>query len=184
MPGLGTTGRALACATHWARVWVRTWWNRWRLLPFQVERQVDDGDQVIFKLPRTLADDPADEGVVGHPRRQGLFPRNQGPASTRPDSLQLDAQLSGEQAAQRLAQRRALGVPGVVSMPPLPQGLLAGRAPVAGRLARADSRIQQRQLPMPVEVAGIDQGRQAAKPPAVESALLVPATAAPKPPAA
>ena len=70
---------------------------------FQVQQQVNGGDQVTFELPRALTDDPADEGVVGHPRRQGLFSRHEGPSGARPDSPQLDAQLCGEQAAQRLA---------------------------------------------------------------------------------
>jgi len=87
-----------------------------------------------------------------------------------PDPPQLDVQFTGEQVAQGLAQRRALGIPGVVSPQPLPQGLLAGRTPVPGWLTRADSRMQQGQLPIPVAAARIDQRRQAMEPSVVYAA--------------
>jgi hypothetical protein len=62
---------------------------------FQIERQIHAGDQPVLEFPRTLADNPADQGVLRHPCRQDLLPCDEDPAAARPHSPQLDAQLIG-----------------------------------------------------------------------------------------
>ena len=64
MPGLGTTGRALAWATHLAH------FGHYRVEPvvrvsLKVERHVHCRDQFVLKFPWPIADNPARVRVLG-----------------------------------------------------------------------------------------------------------------------
>ena len=122
---------------------------------------------VILKFPWVLPDYPADKGVLRHPRRQQLLAISKCLATSRAHPAQLNAQLSGQQAAQGLPQSRALGVARVVHPQPVPQVLPAGRLSASWRPARADPRIQQGQAAMLAALCGIDERRKTAEPPPV-----------------
>ena len=82
-----------------------------------------------------------------------------------------DPEFSGKKTAQRLTQRRALRVAGVVVLDPIQETLGAGRAPVTRRLLRADPYVQQCQVLIATAATGSHERRRAAEPPAIHTAL-------------
>lgn len=94
---------------------------------FQVQRKVNGAKEVMLKFPWALLDYPADKGVLRHPRRQQLLAISECLATSRAHPAQLNAQLSGQQAAEGLPQSRALGVARVVHPQPVPHVLPTGR---------------------------------------------------------
>jgi hypothetical protein len=137
----------------------------------KVERQIQRYDQIILKLPWSIADNPADIGVLCHPGRQPPLTFNQGHTLPRAHSPQLNPQIVGKKATQRLAQGRALRVARVVVLDPLSKILLARRPPVSGRPIRADPRVQKSQCLMLAATIGHDQWGQLPKPPPVYTVL-------------
>jgi hypothetical protein len=141
------------------------------LVSLEVERQVQHRDQFVLKLPRPVADYPAHIGVLCHPRRQHLLTLDEGHAIARPHPPQLDPEFTGKQAAQRLAQRRALRVAGVVGFDPFPEGSAYSVAVRLRRPVRADPRIQK---PPALKLAagiGHHHRRQLLEPPPVDTVL-------------
>jgi len=108
--------------------------------------------------------------VLSHPRRECLLAECECAALSRAHAAQLDGELVAQQAAEGLAERRALGVPGVMRPQPGPQRLPVDLLPAAGRPPRADSHVQQDQPVMLETSAGIDPRRQGPEPPAVHPA--------------